>query len=660
MSKLAELARRLAELAQKEDAQKAYTMVLQQADKTPEEELEAATYLLFSKGDYRVAYTTLVSLHRRGEYQEECLNILTRAFYEPNVKLLRTRYEKNCRLLNKYPYLFRRDFLPFEELPLRFYPYDDQGYISFDTRTEQFGEYINFNLPVVSRNFFADLDNPILADDVFSQYELEYLHDNVRKSEWVGRENHIYLHYTDWAVFCAYLQCLNLRPLLEEEKLVFLIGEEVSQYPIDFKERFGIDYLQYPVKPVGIREVNRLIWHTQLSAHNGGDFFNEILYDHPNVLSFDSIMYDDLLQTCTHYQAELNQGRKVLLDGATDPSAAAELNHLSHVTVKDILVGLFLGRTGLNQKRDRAARIVPALHLQPHFPNITFDLRLTGGEDRALLLSKEMDKILTSPLFHAFKYIKTFTPMRRPTTSYGATFRFILKHAEPDALLADELMRRALNRSYMIDWQNRLFQDSVLVRFEDGKLNPKATFTALAKFLDIPYTESMTYCSGVEGINPESMAGNVLGFDSATVYRTYDEYTDDAERALLEALLKDVYTRYGYEFHYYKGEVTDDEWLSQTLNHCDCLYEYIRNRYPAFYQAQLDKFAQDNGITIANHETSMAEELQKYLDQIRNKRLEIARILLKEPTLINQNGQPLRFMKKLELDPALLEQPLYH
>ena len=28
-----------------------------------------------------------------------------------------------------------------------------------------------------------------------------------------------------------------------------------------------------------------------------------------------------------------------------------------------------------------------------------------------------------------------------------------------------------------------------MVRFEDGKLNPKATFTALAAFLDIPYTE---------------------------------------------------------------------------------------------------------------------------------------------------------------------------
>ena len=71
---------------------------------------------------------------------------------------------------------------------------------------------------------------------------------------------------------------------------------QVSQYPIDFKERFGIDYSQYPIKPIGVREINRLIWHTQLSSHNGGDFFNEIFYGHPNLLAYDSVMFEDTLQ----------------------------------------------------------------------------------------------------------------------------------------------------------------------------------------------------------------------------------------------------------------------------------------------------------------------------------------------------------------------------
>lgn len=281
-----EIARRLAECGEKAEAQRAYTLALQAADLSPEEELEAASYLLFSKGDYRIAYTSFLSLYRRGCFQAELLELMTQAFYLPNVDSLRRRYEENCTLLARYPYLFRRDFPSFEDLPIRFYPYDDDGYLPFDRKSSVFSDYVNFRIPVVDRNFFHDLERPVLASDVYSQYQLEYLNDNVRKSEWVGRENHIYLHYSDWTTFCSHLQCLSFKKLLKEEKLVFLIGDELAQYPIDFQARFGIDYSQYPVKPVGIREVNRLIWHTQLAAHNGGDFFNEIFYGHPNLLAY--------------------------------------------------------------------------------------------------------------------------------------------------------------------------------------------------------------------------------------------------------------------------------------------------------------------------------------------------------------------------------------
>ena len=657
MSKIMELARRMAELSQKEEACRAYTLALQQGGVTPEEELEAAAYLLFSQGEYRVAYTTLVSLHQRGAYRQECLHILTQAFYEPNVKLQQTRYEKNCRLLKKYPYLFRQDFPRFEELPIRFYPYDDKGYIPFDTRTEQFGAYVNFNHPVVSRNFFADLENPILAADVFSQYELEYLHDNVRKSEWVGRENHIYLHYTDWAVFCAYLQCLNLGRLLAEEKLVFLIGDEVAQYPIDFKARFGIDYSKYPLKPVGIREVNRLIWHTQLSSHNGGDFFNEIMYDHPNVISYTSIMHDNLQEQIDWLKEKINARQGFEITAKFSAERIRELLSLGQITEKDALVAIFLGIEGLNEKVDPASRITPVLMLQPHFHNIVYDLNLNQQQDAAVLDSAQLKTIQSYSYFREFKYIKTFTPMRRPTTSYAASVRFMEEYREDGKLYPDVLMQHILNRSYMIGPNDKLCHDSVIVRFEDGKLNPKATFTALAAFLDIPYTESMTYCSGTSGKNPESLKGNVRGFDPATVYRTYDDYADDAERALMELLMQDVYKEYEYDFQYYKGEPIDDAWVEDTLSRCNCLTNMIKEVYPESYRKSMEKLTEDSGITLAD---DLENSLQKHMEDITENRRRIVHTLLKGLQLVNQNGQPLHFMKKLELDPALLEQPLYH
>ena len=113
---------------------------------------------------------------------------MTQAFYLPNVEKQRRQYERNCAALAKYPYLFRKDFPPFEDLPIQFFPFNDEGYVPFLKAEDRFDKYVNFNDPVIDRYFFRDLEQPVLAVDVYSQYHLEYLNDNVRKSEWVGRK----------------------------------------------------------------------------------------------------------------------------------------------------------------------------------------------------------------------------------------------------------------------------------------------------------------------------------------------------------------------------------------------------------------------------------------------------------------------------------------
>lgn len=288
-----DIARRCAELNAVSDANNAYILAIHQGGLTQEERMEAAVYLLRMGGDYKVAYTQFVRLYNEGQFRAECLDVITGAFYTPNVKPMKNRYEKNCAALAKYPYLFRWDFPKFEDLPLRFYPFDDNGYLPFDPVEKTFGEYVNFNHPVVSRNFFKNLDNPILAKDVYSQYELEYLNDNVRPSEDIGRENHLYLHYESWEMFCAHLQVLNVRELLKK-KIVFLFGEELNRYPIDFQELYGIDYSQYPVKPIGVKDVHQLIWHTQVSSDNGVGFFNEVFDNHPNLICLPSVMMENV------------------------------------------------------------------------------------------------------------------------------------------------------------------------------------------------------------------------------------------------------------------------------------------------------------------------------------------------------------------------------
>lgn len=645
-----EIARRLAELGQTEEAQAAYSLVLQEAaERNPELELEAASYLFFSQGNYQVAYTAFVSLYNRGFYQTELMDLMTQAFYLPNAEDQKKRYARNCAALAKYPYLFREDFPDFEALPVQFFPFNDEGYIPFFKAEHRFGAYVNFNDPVIDRYFFRDLDKPVLARDVFSQYQLEYLNDNVRKSEWVGRENHIYLHYTDWTTFCAYLQCLELRPLLSEKKLVFLMEGEIEQYPIDFHARFGIDYAQYPVRPIGIGEVTRMIWHTQLAAHNGGDFFNEIFYGHPNLLSYESIMFDHIQKAVAEVKTNWRK-----LDWLT-PRLRRQLSQLKHPSEKDFLVALFLNRQDISGSLDHGSRIAPALFFQPHFSNMIYDIRESELKGAPMLYSEQYEAIRTSPLFHGFRYIKTFTPMRRITTSYAASVRFMLDReaqGENVKVVPDVLAQRLVNRSFMVDQWDRLYRDSVLVRFEDGKLNPRATFTALAEFLDLPYTESMTYCSSRKGIDPESLKGNARGFDPATVYRTYDEFANDEERAFLEYFLRDAYEYYGYDFHYYQGEPVDEAWIEQKIRGFTCLDGYIEKSYQDVVQSK--------EISFKNGETPIDVTAVAPIPGYQSNRRRIADFLLRGLRFVNKQGQPLKMMRPLKLDPALLEQPLYH
>ena len=667
-----EIARKLAALGQAKDACQAYALAIQSGAE-PMERMEAAAYVLQNGGDYRISYGCFVGLYNQGHFREDILPLMEAVFYEPNIKMMKSRYERNCKRLAKYPYLFRRDFIPFEELPIQFFPYDDHnGYVPFFRKEQRFGKFVNFDETVISRNFFKDLDKPILASDVYSQYELEYLNDNVRKSEDIGRENHIYLHYTDWGTFCSYLQCLNLRKLLESRKIVFLVGDEIGQYPIDFKERFGVDYSQYSVKPIRIREVHRMIWHTQLSTHNGGDFFNEVFDGHPNLISMTSVMLDDVVEAVSKVKEILNEA-KTLREAreciANWPSyMVEELYHMRDRTDKDIIVSIFMGMEDAVRCMDQGARICPALFFQPHFHNIVYQLRVDGAK-RTVLEAENYDEIHQSPMFRNFKYIKTFTPMRRFTTSHGATVKFMYEQASAadDAekgttktVVSDAVTERILNRSFMIDPEDRLYKDGILVRLEDGKLNSKATFSALAAFLDLPYTESMETCS--EGGIPVSYLGGegyAPGFSPAPVYRTYNEYASNDEYYFIEYFLRDAYDYYGYDFQYYDGAPVDEEKCRKLIANFTTIDRYMRESWMKVFR-ETEAYQDGKRMDEEAEEQVQLQLLNKYIDQYQGNRMKNAKILLEGLRFVNKNGQPLRMMPKLELDENLLEQPLYH
>ena len=86
-----EIARKLASLGQNADARQAYTLALQTGAE-PAEALEAAAFILQTGGDYKISYTAFLDLYRRGFFREEIMQLVSKVFYEPNVKLLKSRY----------------------------------------------------------------------------------------------------------------------------------------------------------------------------------------------------------------------------------------------------------------------------------------------------------------------------------------------------------------------------------------------------------------------------------------------------------------------------------------------------------------------------------------------------------------------------------------
>ena len=287
---------------------------------------------------------------------------------------------------------------------------------------------------------------------------------------------------------------------------------------------------------------------------------------------------------------------------------------------------------------------------------------------QTVLFAEAADALHECRFFNEFKYIKTFTPIRRITTSYAATVRFMYQMAKYSEtaeipgtegvklIVNDVVSERVLNRSYLIDPEDRLYRDGVLVRFEDGKLNPRATFTALAAFFDLPYTESLTYCSeqGKRDPHPETK-----GFDPVTVYRTYDEFAGHAERYFLEYFMRDAYQCYGYDFHYYDGAPVDEAKAEQLIAGFTTLNSYIRETWRKLTEtARID----ETGRTLTAEEREQVQEylLNKYISNFDANRLKIAKLLLRGLYFVNKNGQPLHMMPMLELNPALLEQPLYH
>ena len=547
---------------------------------------------LFDQQQYREAFAAFAEIYNQSQDENErkaIFEMLVEAFYAPNTEDLHANYNKNCSLLANYPYQWGFQKCSIEDLPVQIFPATETEYCLFDKQRRTFSELRVINSGQLCDYLFRDLSRPIFRENDCNLYHLQYLEDNVRRSEDYGGDNHIYLYYVDLGELAPLLLLGELEPLLNQKKPVFLIGEENKRrYPIDFKKEFQIDYASIGPTPVRIEEIKRIIFGWKIANVSGTSFLADIMDFHPDLLTIpDCVMHSfvDLYngQLKGKTRPEAVSFLKRLPD--EDPRKAGIINLVRNDSVqmseslrkefnrasaeeflavlesvmaefpcpsaREWLIGIFLTYSCCHKRT--FGRVIPALFLYPH-------------DDMFYLAGIEQDRVnFYFDLVGSFPYHKVIALIRNPVTQAGSVANF-MTHGHPQARnLQGEVqldpfycvaVGSFLPKDYYFPLQHPLRESIRVVRFEDLKLNPKATFASMAEFLNISVTQSMfhtTWCGLTrDGITTENTVFD--GFDPAPVYKSYNQYLSVFDKYRIELLLRDLIEVYGYQAKYYDGQ----------------------------------------------------------------------------------------------------------
>lgn len=544
-------------------------------------------------GDFEQAFLSLLEIHDGCVTEEEknnILNIIRDIYYTPNEEALKSNYEKNLGLLNNYPYILGSSLPGFKELPITIYPIDNGSY--YFCGKEPSGAFCKYE-PESSkkmRYFFENVENQLKVYDEDNLYNLTFLNDNVRSSEDIAEDNHIYLMYSSAEPLERLMLVCDLESVLAQQKFVFLMGEEnFAKYPVDFKTEFDIDYSQNVYKEIELDDIKRMIFGWKTMNVAGTSFLADIMDFHPDLLTIpdcllqmgfpvrfreqligksanEAISFLRSLSDKDEQKSWVVQllsgdetiGVKNIPTGRFLDALTGVLKDKSKPTSKEWLTAIYLAYSRCRQRKFNR-RIIPALFVYPHD-----DLFYIAGMAR-----DQLDLYFNIVL--DFPYHKVVTCVRDPITHAGSTIRFMTK-----------THKNALNNSGKIQLdpfycfafgcflpkdiffitQHPLYSDMRVVRFEDLKLNPEAAIGSLTEFLNIPLTPSLyktTFC-GVSNKGWSTSGDLFEGFDPKPIFNEHKEYLSVFDKYRIELALVKEYEAYGYKPMYYDGqEFTDDE-----------------------------------------------------------------------------------------------------
>lgn len=531
------------------------------------------------EGDFKSGFIELSAAYANGERDASALQDLRRGFWEPNLTEMKENYQKNSEFLSAYPYIFTKKFVSPEENRYQLFPLSEELFYCFDQGEKNF-KALETDSDHETKYFFQSLDKPLFVENEYNLYNLCFLRDNVRDSQYFGSDNHIYLHYEDIPSFSMLLYYSDMPTLCGENKFVFLIGNESSLYPLDFKALFPREFSRWKSCPLCVDEIKRVCVFYFTSTHCGNAMIDSLMDAHPNLLtikefglsSFPSF-YEECLknrsvdsfiveliehQTEKRYQPFLTFFNKIYPNSdAALPDAQKFLEHLKLLlsgvpqpTELQWFVALYLANArALGQNMH--SRIVPA---------VFHALHSVWNNQPEIELGNMLE------IYHEFPYVKVFSAIRRPDSRIAGEIKYEMKcrelyHLENCDCFSYLFIRCGAWKN--IDWRRVFFDEHAhfsynqmaVIRFEDVKQAPKETLSKLCSFLNIPWSDMLLHCThnGVQTIYKD--AGTVISdFDPAPLApEYYRAYLNDFDRYRLELLYSKEYEMWNYTPQFYCG-----------------------------------------------------------------------------------------------------------
>jgi hypothetical protein len=408
-------------------------------------------------------------------------------------KLL-VNYVKNKKMLCDYPYLFGKipEFKTLEKRVL--------------------------NLDKEIPYFFKDLSKPLFIHNLSHPAHLKFLFDNVRASEDVAMDNHIYLYYTNEQKFLEILCQCDLKLLLKQQKFIFLLGERNKNiYPINFKKRYGIDYESMQFISLRINELNRIVVYKGSSVA-GQDFLFQICAANKNILP---IYLPNLYAYLPRLKNELLKFKFNINDLFCRRGYFSTSPYYSFQN-PDIFrfISMILYN---NRERKNKARISPTILFDPHHGQ-HFQFENT---------------------YKSFLYRKGLHLVRNPIMRFASYVKYNFLQGNVYHFFSD--LHSFSSTFYGESGKFNCF------KLESLKNSPVRGTKELCKYLQVPFDANMLQPEKYPYIASSlgSTGKTVIGFES-TPKRDIFEAISDWDLQRLIPIFEPILQYYGYEYKKYK------------------------------------------------------------------------------------------------------------